>query len=197
MCIIDGGAPGITKLDLHFEIQTQDYHCPGIYRGRLRLLVRDAWGARMPPIEISVCIEVKAKIVHSLKNNQLYFHFGDPSKPQSAVIDGQLQADCPVQLMMMTEDGPVDALPCRKIAGSLHQGDVAKDIRIGWRLQESEMSAWRAPDLVLDEQGMTGWRLEARPGGMDYHLECTVTPEAYQPPGDYGQRILVTIQPLL
>jgi len=206
--VVAGGQAGKSFVEIRLALATAEIHEPGVYEGCLFLVFQEPQGPQSPAIKVPIRVTVKASAQMSIRDNQIYFHFGRPNQELSAAVTGHITADLPLRLTLRRlENGRVDALPLvlpvssgtsgpgrAKAAGTMN---AAAGIPMEWRLHEGNGSGGREPDSLAEDGQGVSWDLKSSPGEVDYRIDCTVKPENCQAPGNYGMSLIVVLEPML
>ena len=188
------GRKGVTLVEAPIALVTRKYHNAAQYCGELFIGAQKPGGGKSPLQKVPFCTEVGYYASHSYRNHKMYFHFGHPDEALSGVMDGEVTAECRVSLSLSVSDGRVDKLPLGH--GMTESVPADATVPLSWRLRESG-GLFREPDYQSWNGREVSWSLSGTPGAVQYDLECAVEPGDFQPPGDYGMAITVTLQPVL
>lgn len=192
--LAESGDPGETILEARLALATVSLHPLAVYEGSLEIHTRTPSGAEGP--SLSALLRVRADRIeanHTIRGNKMFFHYGRTDKAQSAVISGHVVSDAPLTLSLAAA-GRVDRLPMAK-SNSPMVDPKGQAVPLRWRLNDG--AGGRDPDFTASDGREIGWTLRGAPGETGYELECEALPEAFQSPGDYGQRIEVILRPIL
>jgi len=192
--VVKRGEAGETLVEIELALVTDQPHEPGLYEGELLIGSQAPSGGRSPLIKVPFLVAVEAFVTHTYRNNKMYFHFGHPDESLAGIVEGEISSDVPLRLTLSAEDGEVGLLPLAKGATPSTPPDSA--IPLQWRLRENG-SSFREPDDEARDGSEVSWELRGTPGDIEYDIECTVAPDVFQPSGDYGMAVTVTLQPLL
>lgn len=206
--VVAGGQAGKSVVEIRLALATAEIHEPGVYEGCLFLVFQEPQGLQSPAIKVPIRVTVKASAQMSIRDNHIYFHFGRPNQELSAAVTGHITADLPLRLTLRRlENGRVDALPLvlPVSSGTTQAGrakasgmtNAAAGIPMEWRLREGNGSGGREPDCLAENGQGVSWNLKSTPGEVDYRIDCTVKPENYQAPGNYGMSLIVVLEPML
>ncbi len=191
--LVKRGPVGETILEVELALVTTTYHAGGTYEGELLIGSQLPGGPKSPLIKVPFTVTVAAQVTHAYRDHKMYFHFGFPDESLSGTMTGEISSDAPLRLSLSVADGRVDLLPLVKPAGGREEGLIPLD----WKLQESTSSSLRPPDAHSLDWDEVSWMLNGTPGDIAYELQCTVEPEVFQAPGDYGMPVTLTLTPVL
>ena len=194
--LVGHGPKGETDLDLNVSLDTKKLHVPGTYKGRLKLVLRDDTCAITRCKIIPVTVKVICEVEHRITGNKIYFHVGNPLKLEKlkAVVKGSLKADAPMLLRLLSTSDCIEKLSM--VQDFIKSRKTEAEIPVVWKLKEGN-GDFRRPDVSDSEGVEIGWHLKKTPGVMNYRLECTIKPEKYQAPGEYGSSAVIVLTPIL
>jgi len=192
--VVTHGPSGTTLLEIRLVLKTTSCHRAGRYCGWIYISSRKPSGAKSPLIKVPFCVTVELRASHSYSGNRMYFHFGHAGEPLNGVVEGSVEADAPMHLVLSVQEGNIGAMPLLRKFGDTPP-PPGTSIPLAWALREAGSADYDPPDCRSSDGKKISWRLRGTPGETDYRLRLTVAPDAYQPPGDYGMRVEVGLVP--
>jgi len=193
--VVDFGPPGESALESDLVLVASAFRAAGVYTGVI-FVAAEHVAAKTVGVEIPVQVTIQQEFTHTVQDNKIYFHFADPAASQTATVTGAISADGPVDLIIEAQEGAIGELPLQKTFGSQNH-PFDDPIPVTWKLVEAGSAGSRAPDQVSPGGDRASWELAGAPGDTTYELECTIAPEGYQAPGDYGKEWALIIAPRL
>jgi len=194
--VVQSGEPGETVIELQLVLVATERHEMGLYKGTLLIEAFPGQSATPEAVEIPFEATVRCQVQHVFEGSKMYFHFADLPGQLSATVRGGVSADATIQLSLSVSNGSINSL-CQRKAYWGGAGSSDNSIPLTWKLGEGAGGPLREPDTRGSDGSAVSWRLEGTPGEIEYRLECTLSPEACQPAGDYGMEVILSVEPLL
>jgi len=195
LTVAHGGPARRIELEFPLRLATDEITPPGKYAGCLLIGVETPSGDRVPIQQVPLQVDVGARIRNSYRGNRIYFHFGIGARPLTATVNGRIDSEVPVCLVLSAEQGKAGELLMLRPMSSRTPAKAVLPLQ--WRLSERGTGPARPPDKEARDHSTLSWRLHSTPGKGEYELHCKARPQATQPPGDYGQQLTLTVVPLM
>ena len=197
--LVEDGRDGKIGMTFRIGLKTLDYHSLGHYGGELMLVTTVPHGPDPSTRHIPIELDVKSEVSHAIRDNKVYFHVGNPmdAKDMAAHISGEVDTECPVSLLLSVEEDSVGALRFIQSFDSVRQTNVPDPIPVIWELKENGSRDFRDPDFGDISGQEAGWHLQKTPGFCQYDLKCRINPLSYQPSGEYGLKVQISLVPNL